>query len=80
MASMRDVANKANVSVATVSRVLNNNSTVSDLTRNLVLQAALELKYPVDKWGNLPRLAKSVYVLARDESIATGKGDTTDCP
>jgi DNA-binding LacI/PurR family transcriptional regulator len=74
MASMRDVAQKANVSVATVSRVLNNNDTVSELTRNLVLQSALELNYPVDKWENLPRLAKSVYVLARDESIASNEG------
>ena len=71
MTSMGDVAQKANVSVATVSRVLNNNETVSEPTRNLVLQSALELKYPLDKWENVPRLAKSVYVLARDESIAS---------
>jgi len=75
MTSMRDVANQANVSVATVSRVLNNNANVSDLTRNLVLQAAFELKYPLDKWTNLPRFVKSVYILARDESIASNIGN-----
>lgn len=74
MSSMRDVAKKANVSVATVSRVFNNNNAVSEPTRNLVLQTALELKFPLDKWDNAPRLAKSVYVLARDESIASNEG------
>lgn len=74
MTSMRDVAKEANVSVATVSRVLNNTDSVSELTRSLVLQAANELNYPLNKWDNLPRLAKSVYVLARDESIASNDG------
>ena len=73
MPSMRDIAGRANVSVATVSRVLNNQDTVSDVTRTLVLQAAQELQYPLEKWDNLPRLAKSVYVLARDESISNNR-------
>jgi DNA-binding LacI/PurR family transcriptional regulator len=59
--------------VATVSRVLNNQETVSELTRNLVLQAAQELQYPLEKWGNAPRVSKSVYVLARDESISANQ-------
>lgn len=40
-----DVSNKAGVSIATVSRVLNGNSRVSDKTRDKVLNAMRELDY-----------------------------------
>lgn len=40
-----DVSNKAGVSIATVSRVLNGNSRVSDKTRDKVLNAMKELDY-----------------------------------
>jgi len=45
MASMNDVAKRAGVSIATVSRVLNNNSNVNDATRAKILKAIKELKY-----------------------------------
>jgi LacI family transcriptional regulator/LacI family repressor for deo operon, udp, cdd, tsx, nupC, and nupG len=45
MASMNDVAKKANVSVATVSRVLNNSTSVNDSTRSKILKAIKELNY-----------------------------------
>jgi DNA-binding LacI/PurR family transcriptional regulator len=45
MASMSDVAKKAGVSVATVSRVLNNSSSVNDATRSKILKAIKELNY-----------------------------------
>lgn len=47
MATIRDVANKANVSVATVSRILNNDPTLSTSseTKQRVLSAAKELDY-----------------------------------
>lgn len=45
MASMNDVAKKAGVSVATVSRVLNNSSSVNDSTRAKILKAIKELNY-----------------------------------
>lgn len=47
MATMKDIANKAGVSIATVSRVLNCDSTLSvtDLTRKSILDAASELGY-----------------------------------
>jgi DNA-binding LacI/PurR family transcriptional regulator len=44
-ATIRDVAKKAGVSVATVSRVLNKSSTVSEKTRQKVLAAIDELDY-----------------------------------
>ena len=43
--TIRDVAKKANVGIATVSRVINNNASVSEETRNAVLTAIEELDY-----------------------------------
>lgn len=45
MAGMNDIAQKAKVSIATVSRVLNNSGNVSETTRARVLKAVKELKY-----------------------------------
>lgn len=47
MASIKDVAEKANVGKATVSRVLNNSGYVSDETRRKILNAMRELDYSV---------------------------------
>jgi LacI family transcriptional regulator len=49
--TIRDVAERANVSIATVSRVLNAKGDVSDDTRGRVQQAAAELGYSVDSVG-----------------------------
>ena len=45
MASIRDVARKANVGPATVSRVLNNSGYVSEETRRKIEDAMRELNY-----------------------------------
>lgn len=45
MANIKDVAKRANVSVATVSRVINNKGYVNEETRALVLKAIEELNY-----------------------------------
>ena len=45
MVSMNDVAKKAGVSIATVSRVLNNNGNVNEATRVKILKAIKDLKY-----------------------------------
>jgi LacI family transcriptional regulator/LacI family repressor for deo operon, udp, cdd, tsx, nupC, and nupG len=45
MASMNEVAKRAGVSIATVSRVLNNSQSVNDETRLKILKAIKELKY-----------------------------------
>ncbi|HKJ41007.1 MAG TPA: LacI family DNA-binding transcriptional regulator [Sunxiuqinia sp.] len=45
MASLSDVAKKAGVSIATVSRVINNGSNVNEATRARVLKAIKELRY-----------------------------------
>lgn len=45
MASIRDVAKRANVGLATVSRVLNNSGYVSEETREKIENAMTELNY-----------------------------------
>jgi LacI family transcriptional regulator/LacI family purine nucleotide synthesis repressor len=45
MASMRDIAEKCNVSIATVSKALNNYSDIGVETKNLILQTASEMGY-----------------------------------
>ncbi len=45
MSSLTDVAKKAGVSIATVSRVINNGTNVNEETRAKVLKAVKELKY-----------------------------------
>ncbi len=45
MASMNDIARSAGVSIATVSRVLNNNGNVNEATRARVQKAIKDLKY-----------------------------------
>jgi DNA-binding LacI/PurR family transcriptional regulator len=47
-ATIRDVAKHANVSTATVSRVLNNTDRVSEETRKKVLEACTELNYSIN--------------------------------
>jgi DNA-binding LacI/PurR family transcriptional regulator len=45
LATIRDVAKKANVSISTVSRVLNGHKMISDETRQKVLKTVEELNY-----------------------------------
>jgi len=49
MATIRQVANKAGVSIGTVSRVLNNKSGVGEKTRQRVLGVACELGYTIPR-------------------------------
>lgn len=49
MPNIKDVAKKANVSVATVSRVINNKGYVNDHTKSLVVQAIKDLNYVPDE-------------------------------
>ncbi|PNT92745.1 LacI family DNA-binding transcriptional regulator [Clostridium thermosuccinogenes] len=65
MTNIQDVAKVAGVSVATVSRVLNNSSSVSARTRENVLKAIKELNYQPNLLGrNLRRMeARMILVL-----------------
>lgn len=58
MITIRDVARQAGVSVATVSRVLNNSTLVSADTREAVMKAVSELDYLLN--ANAQALATQV--------------------
>ena len=55
MANIKDVAKRANVSVATVSRVINSKGYVNEHTKQLVLEAIAELNYVPNE------IARSLY-------------------
>lgn len=55
-ATIYDIASRLNVSVATVSRALNNKSNISERTKNLVLKVAKEMHY---EQNQLARALKS---------------------
>jgi DNA-binding LacI/PurR family transcriptional regulator len=59
MASIKDVAELAGVSVASVSRVLNASRPVADETRDRVIAAARQLNYSIDQRARAIRLKKS---------------------
>lgn len=63
MATINDVAQKAGVSVATVSRVINGNSKVSPETVKKVKQAIAELNYRPNLLGRALRKTKSERIL-----------------
>jgi DNA-binding LacI/PurR family transcriptional regulator len=58
--TMSDIARLANVSISTVSRVLNNYPYVDEDTRNLVQQVAAQMQYPL---GNLRASTRIVLFL-----------------
>ncbi len=59
MASIKDVADLAGVSVASVSRVLNTSRPVAGDTRERVIAAARQLNYSIDQRARAIRLQKS---------------------
>ncbi len=63
-ATMKDVALKANVSTATVSRALMNPDKVSQATRNRAEQAVLEVGYLPQSLGRNMKRGRIVTILA----------------
>jgi DNA-binding LacI/PurR family transcriptional regulator len=59
VASIKDVADLAGVSVASVSRVLNTSRPVAGATRERVISAARQLNYSIDQRARAIRLKKS---------------------
>lgn len=70
MANIQDVAHKAGVSVATVSRVFNNPSTVAKKTKLRVEQAISELNYEPSVLGRNLRTSESKLILVLIPSIS----------
>ncbi|ADQ05472.1 transcriptional regulator, LacI family [Caldicellulosiruptor owensensis OL] len=71
MATIKDIAKKANVSPATVSYVLNNSAQISPETRERVLKAAQELNYQPNNLAKSLRKKKSmtIGVIAEDITV-----------
>lgn len=67
MTTIRDIAKRANVSIATVSRVLNNHPMVNESTRYIVLKVVQELDYPLENLRNRQQISQSVLVLTRED-------------
>jgi DNA-binding LacI/PurR family transcriptional regulator len=59
---LKDIAERANVSTATVSRVLNNNASVDERTRELVLRISKELGYPWSEIKKESEAAKCITI------------------
>lgn len=70
MANIQDVAQRAGVSVATVSRVFNNRTTVAEKTRLKVEQAINELNYEPSVLGRNLRNSESRLLLVLIPSIS----------
>ena len=68
--TIQDVAKAANVSVATVSRVINNSSSVAQSTRDVVLKAIKKLDYRPNLLGRNLRRTETRLVLALLPTIA----------
>lgn len=78
MTNIRAIAERSNVSIATVSRVLNHHTNVSDETRLLVLQAAHALGYPLTDNKRGPRVFRTVLVLMVQVTEPAGRGRSVD--
>lgn len=78
MTNIRAIAARSNVSIATVSRVLNNHNNVSDETRLLVLQAAQALGYPLPEHGRGAQVFRTVLALMVQTTDPAGRGRSVD--
>lgn len=69
MTTLSDIAKEANVSIATVSRVLNEYPYVNEETRALVLEVAEELNYPINKIRRTANINRSILLMGAGSSL-----------
>jgi len=67
MATIRDIAQQAGVSIATVSRALNNHPSVNEATRYSILQIAQQLNYPLHNLQAKSYVARSILIIVRKD-------------
>jgi DNA-binding LacI/PurR family transcriptional regulator len=67
--TVRQIAQQANVSASTVSRVLNDYPYVDETTRTSVLRTAEALGYTVKTATRMPQATKTILLLARTDDV-----------
>jgi len=67
LATIKDIAAAAGVSIATVSRVLNDHASVSEATRVSVMQVAKRLNYPIANGKRRPKIERTVLIIVRQD-------------
>ncbi|MDX2078949.1 MAG: LacI family DNA-binding transcriptional regulator [bacterium] len=75
MTTIKAIAEEAGVSIATVSRALNNHPSVNADTRLAILQVAERLNYPLDTIQNKQRVGRSVLIIVRQDKVSLEKRD-----
>ncbi len=77
MATIKDIAQQAGVSIATVSRALNDHPSVNEATRYSILQIAQQLNYPVENMQAKQYIGRSVLIIVRKDAtdVAPEKRD-----
>jgi len=63
-ATIKDIAQRAGVSIGTVDRALNNRSRISAATKEKILQAAMELDYKRNEFARALSVKKRVHIVA----------------
>jgi LacI family transcriptional regulator len=67
MPTIKDIALEAGVSIATVSRALNNHPSVNEATRLLIIQVAERLNYPITNGQSKQRLGRTMLIIVRQD-------------
>ena len=67
MATIQDIAKEAGVSIATVSRALNDHPSVNEATKLAIIQVAERLDYPLKKNFSKQRIGRSVLIVVRQD-------------
>lgn len=69
MATIQEIADQAGVSIATVSRALNDHPSVNGTTKLAILQIAEKLNYPIPSGASRPRVGQSVLIIVRQDKL-----------
>ena len=67
MATIKDIAAEAGVSIATVSRALNDHPSVSDATRLAIMQVAQRLNYPINTSKPRLQVGRTALIVVRQD-------------
>lgn len=69
MPTINDIAREAGVSIATVSRALNDHPSVNESTKLAILQVAERLNYPIPNNATRQKVGRSVLIVVRQDKV-----------